>query len=452
MLTEEEISNLSSLLLSEDKDNQRLAITLISSNPSTFLAQMGLEILWFAFGGIRNYGYSLDDQANLIKEIRAMLLPHLDAKENYALNNIVAWGGYCSLPFKVQEFPRFFSAFIQNNRFDIWDLLLFDFLQGNKFYLMYLLENAPKNIQEKVIQQITKNGNKIELTEWDFKYSYDPDAIHRIPPILFEQKHLKHLHIKFRYAQKLEHNLEKLHQLTNLESLELVNLSIKKVPSSIKKLSKLRSINLSGNKIEKLPEAIGQLSKLRHLFINNCPNLESLPQSIKNLKNLQTLKWSNVVQSFKVKEFPLQILSLPFLERLDLLRQRFKEIPQRLSTFKHLRSLHLTIDQKGQFPFGAAYIDSLEILHIDGRMGKPHKIQLPKLKGRLPNLTILGLDHITFSHYPYSLKELKNLEYLKSRKLQVWLSDQEAPEALTFVHFNDYWENCKSVPIHSSLY
>ena len=77
--------------------------------------------------------------------------------------------------------------------------------------------------------------------------------------------------------------------LINLENLFIENSSINEVPKGISKLKELKSLSFDSCDLITLPEEIGQLSKLKKLFLAYNYKLKELPQSLKNLINLEEL-------------------------------------------------------------------------------------------------------------------------------------------------------------------
>nr|NGX32323.1 hypothetical protein [Candidatus Anoxychlamydiales bacterium] len=73
--------------------------------------------------------------------------------------------------------------------------------------------------------------------------------------------------------------------IINIPELNLSNLNLKYLPSSIGNLGSLKSLNLSNNKIATLPKEIGNLSNLEHLHLEN-NQIATLPKEIGNLRNL----------------------------------------------------------------------------------------------------------------------------------------------------------------------
>jgi internalin A len=83
-----------------------------------------------------------------------------------------------------------------------------------------------------------------------------------------------------------------LDQYCELEELTFARNPVKELPNWIGKLSNLRSLCLENTSIAVLPDALGELTKLEYLAIGNC-GLRQLPTSIGNLTALKGLHASN---------------------------------------------------------------------------------------------------------------------------------------------------------------
>lgn len=145
--------------------------------------------------------------------------------------------------------------------------------------------------------------------------------------------------IDFKFLKKLKIN--KFHNSTlpdwigsikNLDYLGVKHSDIESIPDSIQNLKKLRELWLYGNKkLECLPDAIGELSNLRHLNFSHS-NVKTIPENFENLKNLQEL----YLAFSKVDTIPNGIAKLTKLKELS---GSFKTIPESFGNLVNLEKL-----------------------------------------------------------------------------------------------------------------
>ncbi|KAK4597685.1 hypothetical protein RGQ29_015272 [Quercus rubra] len=124
-----------------------------------------------------------------------------------------------------------------------------------------------------------------------------------------------------------------------LRVLDLHDLGIKVVPSSLSKLKRLRYLDLSKNGIKKLPSSITSLLNLQTLKLSNCNVLEELPEGIINLVRLRHLE---IDGCDKLAQMPCglgQLTSLQTLSLFVLRKQSFYRQSGKLSELKRLNNL-----------------------------------------------------------------------------------------------------------------
>ncbi|XP_010677265.3 putative disease resistance protein RGA1 [Beta vulgaris subsp. vulgaris] len=100
-----------------------------------------------------------------------------------------------------------------------------------------------------------------------------------------------------------------------LRVLDLHNLGLKSLPSSIGGLIHLRYLNLSKNFIKVLPETITKLHNLQTLYLHGCLHLTKLPEDIRRLVNLRNLDFG---ECFELDYMPSRIGELTSLQKLPL--------------------------------------------------------------------------------------------------------------------------------------
>ncbi len=114
--------------------------------------------------------------------------------------------------------------------------------------------------------------------------------------------------------------------------LDLSNLSLTEMPSSLFELKHLRTLSLTGNKLVEIDRRITTLSEIRILGLNY-NLLSKLPTWIGELSNLTSLDcWNN-----RITEIPLELGQLKQLQYLTLGFNNIETIPREL--FKYLSGL-----------------------------------------------------------------------------------------------------------------
>jgi len=88
-----------------------------------------------------------------------------------------------------------------------------------------------------------------------------------------------------------------------------------------------------------LPDSIGELIHLRYLNLSHT-SIETLPESLCNLCNLQTLK---LAFCSKLTQLPIAMQNLVNLRHLEIHESRIKEMPKRMGKLNQLQQLDLYI-------------------------------------------------------------------------------------------------------------
>ncbi|KAG5223394.1 disease resistance protein [Salix suchowensis] len=108
------------------------------------------------------------------------------------------------------------------------------------------------------------------------------------------------------------------------------------LPDAIKQLTCIRSLDLSWSSIKEIPKEVGKLIHLRHLNLEGCRELVSLPETMCDLCNLQSL---DVFRCSSLKELPLAIGKLIKLRHLRIDNSGVAFMPKGIERLTCLRTL-----------------------------------------------------------------------------------------------------------------
>ncbi|XP_070673126.1 disease resistance protein RPV1-like isoform X2 [Malus domestica] len=131
-------------------------------------------------------------------------------------------------------------------------------------------------------------------------------------------------------------NLTTLPELPrSLTSLTLVRCNISEIPSSLTMLSALKYLNLHGSPITSLPESMNNLVKLQTLRVSGCRNLTMLPELPRSLTSLN-------LACCNISEIPSALTMLSSLKYLDLDGNPITSLPESMNNLVNLQTLDVT--------------------------------------------------------------------------------------------------------------
>ncbi|UZR97091.1 leucine-rich repeat domain-containing protein [Chondrinema litorale] len=187
-----------------------------------------------------------------------------------------------------------------------------------------------------------------------------------------------------------------LGRLNGLEKLIINNDSFPsgEIPNSITLLSSLKELQIKGS-YKSLPEEFGALKNLEHLEFE-LPNIQSIPNSIENLRALKTFTFSGST-SFSCFSYNSDIQDFNWLTKLTNL----KKLELSFFNVNSLYSLCLPLE-----------LEELEILRMPNLKSLPENIgELKKLK----ELSLCVLENL--EKLPDSIKNLKDLKTCELKKI-----------------------------------
>lgn len=175
------------------------------------------------------------------------------------------------------------------------------------------------------------------------------------------------------------------------------------IPAEIGNLSELESLNLLQNKISSLPPEIGKLHSLRNLNLSG-NRLRAIPAEIGNLRNLESLTLSDNA----ITSLPDELGKLQSLRSLHLLNYTLYDIPAAIGDLQNLRELRVSAWSLGHILSALPHMTELEILDLSNS----ELTQLPTDIRHLTKLRKLDLSHNQLISIPPEIGELSNLQGL----------------------------------------
>lgn len=243
-------------------------------------------------------------------------------------------------PVHLGELPNLNSLLLNNASFksipkEISNWTKLTYLNLNKCNQLDAIENLPSNLEYLHIGHTAlktipesffqlKKVNKLVAVGLNLKF---------LPRELYNSSSLVSLFVGQNDLSTIPNDIE---QLKNLTQIWLDGNLFTEFPTALLHLKKLRTINLRHNGLKKIPASIKQLTHLTDLDLGS-NRFTSIPRSIFNLKSLTSLSFGNyyglqhkrdrLIGENLIKLIPEAILDLPNLKKLDLYKNKIRNIP-----------------------------------------------------------------------------------------------------------------------------
>ncbi|MDP1726526.1 MAG: hypothetical protein Q8M15_07060 [Bacteroidota bacterium] len=228
---------------------------------------------------------------------------------------------------------------------------------------------------------------------------------------------------------------KQLSGVKKLKILRLGNDTIKEIPQSIELLKNLEELEITNTQIKFLPVELGEVRKLRVLNLNANSKLITIPESIKNLTQLEEVYFELMKTQFKYTDVLTRLSNCANLKKLMLHQsQGLMNLPGIMGKMKNLEYLNITACRDlNMIPKEIGQLSKLKFLEI----GSNAKITtLPVEISKLQNLEILDIS----GHSGFDFKkEFPKFCHLK--KLEILIidrGDQQIPESV---------KGCKQVKV-----
>ncbi|XP_057510536.1 putative disease resistance protein RGA4 [Actinidia eriantha] len=193
--------------------------------------------------------------------------------------------------------------------------------EGSKFVMHDLINDLAQFFARQTCFRLEDNKEQYKKLKKARHSSYIQGNFDGIKK--FENFHkVEHLRtfLPFSLTKYKRHNLTShvpLELLPKLKCLRVLSFSryrIHELSPLIEELKRLRYLNLSYTLVERLPESLRDLYNLQTLLLRGCERLKKFPMSIENLINLRHL---DITDADSLEEMPLGIEKLESLHKLS---------------------------------------------------------------------------------------------------------------------------------------
>ncbi|KAE8202246.1 hypothetical protein CF335_g3492 [Tilletia laevis] len=178
--------------------------------------------------------------------------------------------------------------------------------------------------------------------------------------------------------------LDFIQACTNLRSIRLSNLALKRVPQSLRQSETLTYIDVSNNRIPDLSHiALDGAAELLSFKVQN-NRLTELPSYFARIETLRYLNISNN----RFETFPMVLCDMPFLVDLDISFNTISSLPHDIGRMVKLQRLALVGNALEALPDSISELVSLESVDV-----RRNLLQDVSVLFRLPNLQSLQISH-----------------------------------------------------------
>jgi len=212
-----------------------------------------------------------------------------------------------------------------------------------------------------------KNLNDLDIRDNNFQ---------GVPEVLIKMKKLKldeaELDILTNFSKEISFPLEELLFKITIKDGKIIGINLKELeinefPMTLLNLTSLESLDLHNNQLRKIPKEINYLKNLTELYLS-CNRLNIFPDEICNLSKLKILS----LGENNLKSIPYSINHLENLEKLRLPHNQIEKIPESLCDLTSLEILSLDGNKLTDFPEGIYKIKNLKFLHLKGNLFKKY--------------------------------------------------------------------------------
>jgi Leucine-rich repeat (LRR) protein len=193
-------------------------------------------------------------------------------------------------------------------------------------------------------------------------------------------------------------------KIPNLKNIDIQYCNIESLPESISNLKCLEVLSINGGKISSLPETLYTLTKLKELTIDN-NELSSLSDYISNLQNLSILS----IMGNKIYSLPESIGKLVQLQNICISNNKIESLPDSFTNLTNLQSLSMSDCHISLLPESMGKLTNMVGLNIDNNL----LTSLPESIGNMTNIESLYISNNRLTLLPESIGNLTKMKYFE---------------------------------------
>ncbi|XP_074333532.1 TMV resistance protein N-like isoform X2 [Apium graveolens] len=206
------------------------------------------------------------------------------------------------------------------------------------------------------------------------------------------------------------------HSICNLKALKSLNITcchgLQAIPINLGNIESLVELDAEDLSVCKLPNSIGLLSNLINLNLHYNCNLETLPDTICNLRSIEILDIGCTGQSEmgSLKALPIELGNIESLKELKAGALGILKLPESIGHLSKLVKLDLGNNfNLENLPDSICNLRALKNLDIGGCTSLE---VLPIDLGNLESLVELYAGKLSISNFPESIRHIRSLETL----------------------------------------
>jgi len=257
------------------------------------------------------------------------------------------------------------------------------------------------------IQKARAEGSKT-LT-LNFGYFNDPFKIDEFPLEILELVDLESLDLSNNHILKIPDEISRLH---NLVELNVSSNRLTELPEAMARLAKLRSLAASGNELKEIPGWLAGLPELRELNLGFNARSVVVPDWLLRLDLLNSL---NLSYNTWLKDAAIDATGLTSLEKLSLYNVELLAVPVWIAGIPRLRNVELGANKIEEIPGWLMRMPRLEKLGLDNNLLG----SLPEGLFEITGLKGLEIGGNPLDRFPEDIAKLEALEDLGLNKLQM---------------------------------